>query len=197
VTADHSLRRSPLHHRAADLAAASHPGLTLTELPFLTMVTVRVDPRGGAAARIADRLGVALPTAAGTAGTAGDRAALWVGPDEWLVVGPDGDTLPALLGEALGGERGAVVDVSANRTTVEIGGRHARDVLEQGCALDLHPRAFAAGRCASTLLARTQVVLWQTSDAPAYRLVIRGSFAAYLADWLLDAAPEYGPVRAP
>jgi sarcosine oxidase subunit gamma len=29
-----------------------------------------------------------------------------------------------------------------------------------------------------------------------YRVVVRSSFARYLADWLLDAAEEYAPVSA-
>ena len=140
------------------------PGLL--EIPFRTMVNVQ-----GTAA---------FPTPApGEVVQWGERSVLWLGPTEWLVVdGPPVD-LP-------GG-----VDVSANRTTIELSGDHARDVLEKGCTLDLHPRAFTAGRCAQTTVARTQVILWQTSNAPAYHLLVRGSFAQYLADWLVDAAAEY------
>jgi sarcosine oxidase subunit gamma len=205
VTADlpahATLRLSPLHDRTGALATASGAdrGIELAEVPFLASFVLRADPRGAAAHRIGELLGVALPSVAGTVATVGRRAVLWAGPDEWLVVGPDGDgpQLYALLAQGLGEERGAVVDVSANRTTIEVRGRNARDLLEKGCALDLHPRSFAAGRCAHTVSARTQVVLWQTSDAPVYRLLVRGSFAAYLADWLLDAAQEYDAGLAP
>lgn len=41
------------------------------------------------------------------------------------------------------------------------------------------------------MVAKTQVVLAQTDDAPTYRLWVRTSFARYLAAWLLDAAGEY------
>ncbi|CAM3611910.1 sarcosine oxidase subunit gamma family protein [Kibdelosporangium persicum] len=165
-----SLRRSPL---------AGYPGIT--EIPFLTMVNVRVRPTGDAAARISERLGGPLPVVPNSVVDAGSRHILMLGPDEWLVVGPDGDTgLPDLLREP----SASVVDVSANRTTIEV---RSRDLLEHGCTLDLHPRAFHAGRCAQTMIARTQVILWQTSDEPVYRLLVRGSFATYLADWLSDA----------
>jgi sarcosine oxidase subunit gamma len=200
VTADlslASLRRSPLQGRAGELASASAPdrGIRLAELPFLGAVTVRVDPQGAPAARIGQALGVALP-AAGAAVVAGTRAVLWQGPDEWLVVGPGGDSprLCALLADA----GGTAVDVSANRTTVEVSGPNARDLLAKACTLDLHPRSFTAGRCAQTTFARTHVILWQTSDEPSYRLMVRGSFADYLADWLLDAAEEYSvPLVSP
>ncbi|MEV4311448.1 sarcosine oxidase subunit gamma family protein [Actinocrispum sp. NPDC049592] len=163
------LRRSPL---------ADYPGIT--ELPFLTMVNVRVAPTSAAAAAISARLGGPLPVVPGSVVDAGTRHILWLGPDEWLVVGPPDDSgLAALLDEP----GASIVDVSANRTTIEV---DSRDLLEHGCTLDLHPRAFHAGRCAQTMLARTQVILWQTDDAPVYRLLVRGSFARYLADWLTD-----------
>lgn len=146
---------------------ADHPlAPGLTEIPFRTAVNVQ-----GTAA---------FPTPPpGEVVQWGERSVLWLGPTEWLVVDGAPVDLP-------GG-----VDVSANRTTIELSGQHARDVLEKGCTLDLHPRAFTAGRCAQTTVARTQVILWQTSDAPVYHLLVRGSFAQYLADWLVDAASEY------
>jgi sarcosine oxidase subunit gamma len=188
-----ALRRSPLGHLADVLAAGSaEASVMLHEVPFLAQVNVRVEPGGAAAARIAAALGVPLPAEPGTVATAGSRAVLWLGPDEWLVVGPEGDAaaIERLLRTALGDDRGSVVDVSANRTTLELSGPSARDVLEKGCSLDLHPRSFQPGRCAQTLLARSQVILWQTTES-SYRLLVRGSFAEYVAEWLLDAMTEF------
>lgn len=163
-------RRSPL---------AGHPGgghPAVRELPFRTMVNVRT----GAT----ELLGVPLP-GPNTVATAGERSILWLGPDEWLVVGPPDDPVATeLTGDS-------VVDVSANRTTIELAGPHARDILEKGTSIDLHPRAFGPGRCAQTLLARAQVVLAQVNGEPTYHVLVRGSFAAYLADWLVDAAREF------
>jgi sarcosine oxidase, subunit gamma len=190
------LRRSPLAGRAAELAAGSGDAVRLAELPFLTQVNLRVDPGSAAAPRIAQALGCPLPSA-GTVTGAGERSVLWLGPDEWLVVGPDGDAgalvtqLTAALAASRDGERGSVVDVSADRTTVTVEGPAAQAVLEKGITLDLHPRAFSADRAAATTLARTLLLLWQTGDAPGYRLMVRSSFADYLADWLLDAAAEF------
>jgi len=63
-------------------------------------------------------------------------------------------------------------------------------VLEKGCPVDLHPRAFGPGRAVSTTLARVPVVLWQTGET-SYRLLPRASFADYVARWLLDAMVEF------
>jgi sarcosine oxidase subunit gamma len=137
--------------------------------------------------------GVDLPllpnTTAGAANGDGDDgvSVLWLGPDEWLVVsGPD--TTEEILGR-LGGVPASTVDVSAQRTAIAVGGIVARDVLAHGCALDLE-RQLGVGRCAQTVLARAQVVLWRR-DPDEYRVFVRSSFAGYLATWLLDAAMEH------
>jgi sarcosine oxidase, subunit gamma len=188
VTAfDATVRRSPLE------GTAMPDGLR--ELPFLAQLDLRLDPSNTAvASAVAAALGFGLPvepnTVAGAAGP-GDLVALWLGPDEWLVLGPPGreTELDLALRAALGGAHGSVVDVSANRTTLELAGAAAREVLEGGCPIDLHPRVFGPGRCAQTLLARANVVLWHLTDepVPVYRLLVRPSFAAYVVAWLTDA----------
>jgi sarcosine oxidase subunit gamma len=59
-------------------------------------------------------------------------------------------------------------------------------VLAHGCALDLHPSVFPPGRCAQTLLARAQVILYRTEEQ-TFRLLVRASYADYLRAWLRDA----------
>ena len=163
------IRRSPLD------------GVTLAdglrELPFLAQLDIRTPTPP-----------TSLPTAPNTVAGDATRAALWLGPDEWLVVGPPGSE-PQLEAEFLA-DGATVVDVSANRTTLELRGTRARELLEFGCAIDLHPRAFGPGRCAQTLLARANVVIWFVTNEPepTYRLFVRPSFAVYVAAWLADAA---------
>ncbi|MFC8363467.1 sarcosine oxidase subunit gamma [Streptomyces griseorubiginosus] len=191
--------RSPLEGARGRLAAvtrASGGAVRLAELPFLTQLDVRLDPKGAAADAVGLALGLTLPVEPGTVVRAGELTALWLGPDEWLVVAPPGrrDTA-ARVREAAGDEPVSVVDVSAQRTTLLVSGPRARDLLAHGCALDLHPRAFGAGRCAQTTLGRTQVVL-VARDEPStgFWVLVRSSFAGYLADWLVDAAVEWtGP----
>ena len=217
-------RRSPLAHRTADLAAQTG-GVTLSELPFLSMVSLRVAPNSAPASRVESALGARLPEA-GHVSSVLVGSVLWLGPDEFLVIGQAGvgqagvgqagvgqagvgqagvtAGLIAVLVEAIGEDPGSVVDVSANRDTLVLSGPNARDVLEKGCTLDLHPRSFTAGRCAQTTLARGHVLIWQTRaegtpSGPVYRVLFRGSFADYFADWFTDAAAEFatpGTVRA-
>lgn len=188
-------RRSPLHHLADRLAAASDLAerIRLTEMPFLTQLTLRLGADTPAAEAAEQVLGVSLPTAPNTTSASDTVEVLWMGPDEWLLLASDGagEGLREELEGVFDGHHATVVDVSAQRTVIELAGADARDVLLKGCSLDLHPRAFAPGRCAQSTLARAQVTLLVRSDEPAYWVFVRASFAEYLAEWLLDAAAEY------
>ena len=164
------------------------------ELPFLVQIDVRADPSdGGLMGRLRSVLGVDLPLEANTTAISADgsRHVLWLGPDEWLVLGEPGTgaALEGALRDALAGGRGAVVDVSADRTTLSISGPRARELLAFGCALDLDARSFGPGRCAQTMLARANVIIVPVGPAeePAFRVLVRPSFAGYVADRLADA----------
>ncbi|WP_175412526.1 sarcosine oxidase subunit gamma [Streptomyces sp. TRM64462] len=189
--------RSPLSRVADHLAAAtrtSRGAVRLAELPFLAQLTVRMDAKGAAAEAVGLALDLQLPLQPNTVVRAGELTALWLGPDEWLLVGPPGSEreLESRIRQAAGDEFVSVLDVSAQRTTLLVTGPRARDLLAHGCSLDLHPRVFGAGRCAQTTLGRTQVVLVARDDPRAgFWVLVRSTFAGYLADWLLDAATEY------
>ncbi|MGE0798696.1 MAG: sarcosine oxidase subunit gamma [Lautropia sp.] len=193
------LRSSPLAAWTARLAAASAAAahFSIREQPFVTQIDLRGDPGDAAFAAATRRvLGLALPAANRYAGDA-QLAAIWLGPDQWLLTAPDGrnDALLAALGEALHGLHHAATDVSANRTVIEISGSDARPVLAKGCTLDLHAAAFAPPRAAQTLLARSQVILQCLDAAPVFRIYVRNSFAQYAAEWLIDAAAESAAAR--
>lgn len=191
-----TLRRSPLQDMAVELrnvAVAGDRSVALLEKPFLTMMSIRVEPGSDAARKIEAVLGTGLPQHCGEVSAQGAHTVLWLGPDEWLVVSATTpETLLGSLQTGAGDGRAQIVDVSANRTVLEISGSAARDVLEKGCPTDLHPRAFADGTAITTTLARVPVLLWKV-DATRFRVMPRASLARYVAAWLLDAAQEFAP----
>jgi sarcosine oxidase subunit gamma len=186
--AETAIRTGPLHGWAGRFAELPD-GVALLAEPFHAMVDVRCS--GAAAERVAGHVGTPLPVRGWAEGAGG--SAIWLGPDEWLVTSPfvSPAELEAGLRAAVRGD-GAAVDVSAQRTTIRLRGAHARDVLETGCAIDLHPRAFPAGSAAVTTLGQAGVVLLAVDDRGTdYRILVRSSFAGYLAEWLMDAATEW------
>ena len=192
MTVETIKRASPLADWANTLPVM--PGaIVIREVPFLAQVDIRLKADGPAGAAAAKVLGVTLPVTPCTAVAAGDLQILWLGPDEWLVVGPPGTAgeLAEDLCATLGGQ-GTVCDVSAQRTTLSVTGPRAADVLAHGCAIDLDPRAAPAGTCVQTNLARVGVILVVRNEAASdLWLLVRSSFAGYLATWLVDACQEY------
>lgn len=169
------------------MANVARDDVRLVPLPTATVISVRA--RDGAPARVAQVLGMAAlpPPNRVTVATLGD--CLWVRPDEWLVVGGDAARQSTMhtLEAAVGLDDGAVVDISASHVALELTGSRSRDVLASSCPLDLHPREFAAGRCAQSLIAKVPVLLHLVDDTPRWRLYVRPSLAAYVVSWLTDA----------
>jgi sarcosine oxidase subunit gamma len=177
--------RSPLADRAADLATI---GAEL--VPFLAQVDLRVDPAHTGLAPYP------LPLEPNTAFDDGRRAALWLEPDEWLILGPPGAAteIVAELDAAFEGVDRSVVDVSANRVAIELTSPGRFDLLAHVCPVDLDPRVWASGRCAQTLLRRAQVVLQERTETTG--ILVRPSFADYVVDLLLAVRGATGGVGA-
>lgn len=137
-----------------------------------------------------------LPVKPCTTGEGSAARVLWAGPDDWFIVGPKGqaDALASRLRKALSGQHHALTDVSSGYTVLHLSGTPARDVLAQGCPLDLHPRVFARGACAGSHFFKAGVWLWQTDDAPEYELLVRRSFMGYVWLMLERATAECGLV---
>ena len=149
------------------------------EVEALAQVDVRVESAPAS---------VGLPLEPNTWVANGDREALWLGPDEWLIVGPPGteDSISNDLEQALAGLPHSLVEVSAARTIFEVEPAVRLDLLPQGCSIDLHPRSWREGMCAQTLLARVPVILQERVTGT--RILVRPSFASYLVDWLVHVA---------
>ena len=116
------------------------------------------------------------------------RDVLWLGPDEWLVVGDPGTegSIQRELEGAMTDHHHSVVDVSANRIVFEL--VDGLEALSSGCGLDLHPSRWTPGMCAQTLFGGAQVIL-QRLDERTTRVFVRPSFADYFVD-RLGVAPQ-------
>lgn len=134
-------------------------------------------------------LGVAVPASPCRAAVAGERAALWLGPDEWLLICPEARSaeLAALLGGALQQLPHSLVDVSHRQGALTVSGPAAATILAAGCPLDLDASAFPVGMCTRTRLAKAEIVLWRT-EPEVFRVEVWRSFNAYVSQFLAEAA---------
>lgn len=179
----------------ADLMASRRSVLEGTAIPSKAGVAVVTD--AGASARLIYRgatelfprsFGVELPAIPMRAHVAGARAALWLGPDEWLLLAPesDGATVGATLAETLAGQPASLVDVSHRQVGLIVAGPRAAELLNAGCPLDLDPAAFPIGMCTRTILAKVEIILWRTAD-DTFRIEVARSFAPYVVELMREA----------
>ena len=143
----------------------------------------RLALRGDAAA-LGAAFGLALPTEPCRAAQADGRSALWLGPDEWLLLAPvgtlDADTpVPGA----------SVVDIGHRQVGLALDGPGAAEALAAGCPLDLHPRAFPVGMCTRTVFGKAEIVLWR-QDAERFHVEVWRSFAAYVQGLIERAAAQ-------
>lgn len=201
VTVLDTLRVSPAARLADEMRAASaacKPHVGLVEIPFAVQLGVRCTPGTSSAEAVSGALGITFPTVVGQVTGHPDRLhTIWLSPDEFLTVDVSrrqqiGETRG--VEAALEGLPGQVVDLSANRTILELSGPKARDVLEKSCPGDLHPRAFPVGAAITTNLGQVPIYLHRSAKN-VYRLYPRSSFAEHTVAWLLDGMREYNRER--
>ncbi len=185
-------RESPLS-RCADSPGGFNK-LSLGERAFLGHVNLRGDPNDPAfLAAVRRAAGVDLPLVPNRVNEGESCSALWLCPNEWLLLTPAGPSaeLASELGNALAKHLAAVNRLDGGQTVIRIAGDNAREVLAKGSPLDLDSRVFAPGHCAQTRIAKTGALIWQIDHKPTFDIVVRRSFASYLWRWLDDASQEY------
>ena len=182
--ADAALRdRSPLE----GFSLTQGPRFALAEAPL----AARFILRGGDAVRVACGMvfGAEPPTKLGPAGEGDKSAALWLGPDEWLLIadGADAATVSGVLESVLEGTAHSLVDVSHRQIGLIVSGPAAARVVNAGCPLDLGLKAFPVGFATRTLFDKAEIVLWRRAEA-TFHVEVWRSFAPFLVASLAEGA---------
>ena len=140
------------------------------------------------AGAVAEVVGVEVPPVWGVR-MAGGRGAVWMAPDELLLLLPHGDAAAAVarLGEMLAGRHQLALDVSDMRTILRLTGPLAGEVLAKGVPCDLSDGAFPAGSARRTTTAGIAVALWRL-DAELWEIAALRSQARHLMAFLEDGA---------
>lgn len=181
-TMDGVLLAVPILPRALDSIAPVNLAITL--VPDLARLSLRGD-----AIELGATFNIELPARPGRTAVTGGRTALWLGPDEWLLLAQ-----PGSLDPKIGVGMGAVVDIGHRQVGLIVEGPDAADALATGCPLDLHLTVFAPGTCTRTVFGKAEVVLWRTG-AHRFHVEIARSFAAYVHARLTGAARELAACR--
>lgn len=134
---------------------------------------------------ISGALGVAWPVAVCSTVMRSGLRIIWAGPDDWFVLSKNHspDQLMNVLRQALNSQHCAITDVSSGYALLNLTGPRVRELMAEGCPLDLHPRQFCVGQSAGSVFFKASVWLWQTEEVPTYEVLVRTSFQGYV--WLM------------
>lgn len=148
--------------------------------------------RPAAIAAAEKAFGLALPEQACASAAKEGRAALWLGPDEWLLLFPpeQRDAIDASFQQTLGELPYSLVDVGERQVALLIEGAKAAELLNCGCPLDFD--TLPEGFCSRTMLGKAEIVLWRKGPT-SFHIEVWRSFASYVGLLLAEAGREYGP----
>jgi len=169
-------------------------GVHAEVLPGLSYVNVRGNADDAQfVEQIRKSLGQALPDKPNTI-SFGEHTIYWLGPDEWMVcsASDNPDSFSDNLRLAIRDLHAAVNDLSGGMVTIRLTGHGVRRLLSKGCTLDFHRDEFKPGDCAQSGLAKANVLIGRSKDGLALDIVVRRSFADYVALWLQRAANHSG-----
>ena len=124
----------------------------------------------------------------------GEAAALWMSPDELMILTPYGqaDAACAEIAKAMAGAHHLALNVSDARAMFAIEGAGARAVLAKGAPADLSAAAFGPGDLRRTRVGLLAAAFWMTGPE-RFELICFRSYAAHMWGWLQAAAAAPGP----
>ena len=184
-------------HQLPTFKPAAHAGSLRVDQQHRAVVNLRGDARDPAfVSSVRQALGLSLPAQACTSASNVRLRMVWVGPDDWFVIGPAGEQndIAAALRQALAGQHAAVTDVSSGYFLVNLSGPSARVLLSHGCPMDFHPTVFRVDQVASTHFFKVGITIWQTGPAPDFGLLVRRSFIDHFWQLAQACSREFGLV---
>ena len=189
----------PKVHQLPPFASAHKASALQVNQRHMAVVNLRGNSQDPAFLQaVQQALSLTLPVKACTTVAHDSVRLVWVGPDDWFVIGPPGQqaALVVALRLALGEQHAAVTDVSSGYFVVNLTGPSARDLLAQGCPMDFHPSAFHVDQAASTHFHKVGITLWRTRDAADFELLVRRSFIDHFWQVAVAGSHEFGITAA-
>ena len=160
-------------------------GVALAVLPPAERISLRAPEASGAA--LSKALGVSLPTKPKSSAAKAGRTALWLGPDEWLVIDEAGKDPLADCAKVTALH--SAVGISHRNVAFAVTGPAAAAAINAGCPQDLSLEAFPVGAASRTILGKAEIVLLRTA-ADAFRVECWRSFSDYVFTLLSEAASD-------
>lgn len=178
---ENGAQRRPAHAGRAYSGVAAR----IEVLPPAERLSLRA-PHASVAA-LSKALGVKLLEKPKTSASAGGRTALWLGPDEWLVIDEAGGDPLADCAKVT--QLHSAVGISHRNVAFAVTGSGCEATINAGCPQDLALSAFPVGAASRTILGKIEIVLLRTAE-DGFRVECWRSFSDYAFTFLSDAARD-------
>lgn len=172
-----------LHPLQAGHSSALSVSVTLAENATRLSLRARED----AIPAISKALGLSLPTKPKTSTSEGTRSALWLGPDEWLIIDTADSSVVADIAKAK--VLHSAVDISHRNIGILVSGKGADAVVNGGCPQDLSLAVFPVGAASRTVLGKIEIVLWRLAENE-FCVECWRSFSNYAYAFLQESARD-------
>jgi heterotetrameric sarcosine oxidase gamma subunit len=164
--------------------------VSIRELPGLHTIDLRVAPGTPSFIAVVEAMGIEFPLKIGQFFHDNGVHVLCLAPDWWIIVGLEDFHQKLELLRLNEEHHFSVVDVSGQRTSVELEGPNAREVLAHLWEQDLREKSFPVGSVSQGLMVKAPVIVYHVGPF-RYRVMVRSSFALHFWEALTDAAVEW------
>jgi len=172
----------------------NHNGLSIREISPIMKLNLRGKKREFFTT-VGKNLNMILPTEANTSTTSDKLTAIWLSPDEWMIVSNElvnKDTNKYELYEILFNSisktnLGAVIDVTDQFVQLELKGKNIYEIFSAGCPFNFNEFKEKKGSTTQTVLNHIDVILHHKEEN-VVNLFVRRSFAEHLWSWIEDSA---------
>ena len=172
----------------------SYPDLEMKEIKPIMKLIIRGKTKNFITA-IGKNLNMILPTKANTSTSGEGLTALWLSPDEWMLVSnktviEDTNTYEVednLINNISKVNLGAVTDVSDQFVMINIKGNKIFDLFATGSPFNFNEFKGKKGSVVQTILSHIDVII-HLIEINEVNLLVRRSFSEHLYSWINDSA---------
>ena len=144
---------------------------------------------------VGKHLDMILPTEANTSSSSSKLTAIWLSPDEWMVISNEliekntnsYDLEESLYNSISKTNLGAVIDVTDQFVMLELKGSKIYELFSSGSPYNFNDFKKKKGSTTQTLLNNIDVII-QNRGENLVNLFVRRSFSEHLFSWINDSA---------
>ena len=144
---------------------------------------------------VGKHLDMILPTEANTSSSSSKLTAIWLSPDEWMVISNEliekntnsYDLEESLYNSISKTNLGAVIDVTDQFVMLELKGSKIYELFSSGSPYNFNDFREKKGSTTQTLLNNIDVII-QNKSENLVNLFVRRSFSEHLFSWINDSA---------